>query len=147
MKIKAIYALCFMLSLLAACEKNEISKKGETSEKSGNTGSRGCIPVDTELPVDTANVPATGQSGVDIPIDVFFQFPNSCFKFDSFQEEIKDNEYNIKNLCLYTPCEICSQGFVPAKRIYHFKATSPGSYILTFWKGGSNYFSSTIIIQ
>jgi PBP1b-binding outer membrane lipoprotein LpoB len=131
MKVKLFLLICLSGLLITGCAKEE-ECNSSTFEN---------------ISVLSANVPSTGLVNQDIPIDISFQFGNSCFEFDSFQEIVEGNTRIIKVIARYNHCNYCSQGIISNKKTYSFRTSSPGNYTFNFSQGGNNFISSTLLIQ
>lgn len=129
-KLQFLIILFSLLFIKAGCKKDSDNK---------------CISL-LEAPVAEVSGPGTGSVNQDIPFTVAFDISNGCGQFSEFEVTSSGNTKNIKVIARYEGC-ICTQIFARFERIYNFKATQAGTYLLQFKQADGNLISKSIIIQ
>ncbi|HAI77204.1 MAG TPA: hypothetical protein DCM08_13265 [Microscillaceae bacterium] len=97
--------------------------------------------------VDRVIGQSTARIDQEIVLSVQFYYLSSCAQSYTIEEEIGKNLRTLKVMAEYPAFNTCATSPVLTYTTYTFKADSPGTYILRFWKGDNDYVIFPITVQ
>jgi spore germination protein YaaH len=90
-----------------------------------------------------SNVTSAGQE-IDLTISYFFF--NGCGKFESLESITNGNTTTIRVIAKYEGC-VCPEVLVKGEKVYSFKASQPGIYLLKFLQPNKSILEYTITVN
>ena len=86
------------------------------------------------------------SAGQEIDLSISYFFLNGCGNFESLESITNGNTTTIRVIAKYEGC-VCPEVLVWGEKVYTFKASEPGIYLLNFLQPNKSILEYTITVN